>query len=57
MTTLGGSFSEAYGCYDGSFGNGGSSTGSDASDLADDLAAFQASQDAGAEGCRNNIIN
>ena len=25
-------------------------TGSDASDLADDLAAFQASQDAGAEG-------
>ena len=46
---LGGSFSEAYDVLMEAQGNGGSA-GSDISDLADDLAAFQAAQDAGAEG-------
>jgi hypothetical protein len=46
---LGGSFSEAYDVLMEAQGNGGGA-GSDISDLADDLAAFQAAQDAGAEG-------
>jgi len=46
---LGGSFSEAYDVLMEAHGNGGGA-GSDISDLADDLAAFQAAQDAGAEG-------
>ena len=46
---LGGSFSEAYDVLMEAHGNG-TGLGSDISDLADDLAAFQAAQDAGAEG-------
>jgi len=45
---LGGSYSEAYDVLMEVQGNAGN--GSDRSDLADDLAAFQAAQDAGAEG-------
>ena len=51
---LGGSFSEAADVLMEVLGNGGANggavTGSDRADLADDLAAFQAAQDAGAEG-------
>jgi len=52
---LGGSFSEAMDVMqevlgNGTAGTGAAPTGSDVADLADDLAAFQAAQDAGAEG-------
>ena len=51
---LGGSFSEALDVLQEVLGNGGTNgtapTGSDVADLADDVAAFQAAQDAGAEG-------
>ena len=47
---FGGSFSEAYDVLMEVHGNAEGSNGSDISDLADDLAAFQAAQDAGAEG-------
>ena len=51
---LGGSFSEAADVLDevlnNGSGNGANVTGSDRADLADDLVAFQAAQDAGAEG-------
>ena len=47
---LGGSFSEAYDVLMEVHGNAAGGAGSDISDLADDLAAFQAAQDAGAEG-------
>jgi len=51
---LGGSFSEAADVLMEVLGNGGANgaavTGSDRADLADDLVAFQAAQDAGAEG-------
>ena len=46
---LGGSHSEAMDVIVEAWGNGPTPTGSDAADLADDLAAFQASQDAGSE--------
>ena len=51
---FGGSFSEAMDVMQEVLGNGGANgaapAGSDYADLADDLAAFQAAQDAGAEG-------
>jgi len=52
---FGGSFSEAMDVMqevlgNGTAGTGSNPSGSDASDLADDLAAFQAAQDAGVEG-------
>ena len=47
---LGGSHSEAMDVISEVFGNGAVANGSETADLADDLAAFQASQDAGAEG-------
>ena len=52
---LGGSFSEAMDVMqevlgNGTAGTGASPSGSDVADLADDVAAFQAAQDAGAEG-------
>jgi hypothetical protein len=47
---LGGSFSEAYDVLMEVHGNAAGGSGSDISDLADDLAAFQAAQDAGGEG-------
>ena len=51
---LGGSYSEAADVLQEVLGNGGANgaavTGSDRADLADDLVAFQAAQDAGAEG-------
>jgi hypothetical protein len=46
---LGGSHSEAMDVIVEAWGNGATPTGSDAADLADDLAAFQAAQDAGSE--------
>jgi hypothetical protein len=46
---LGGSHSEAMDVIVEAWGNGPAPTGSDAADLADDLAAFQAAQDAGSE--------
>jgi hypothetical protein len=52
---FGGSFSEAFDVLqevlgNGTAGTGASPSGSDVADVADDLAAFQAAQDAGAEG-------
>ena len=47
---LGGSHSEAMDVISEVFGNGDVHTGSEVADIADDLRAFQASQDAGAEG-------
>jgi hypothetical protein len=47
---LGGSHSEAMDLISEIFGNGATVSGSEAADVRDDLRAFQASQDAGAEG-------
>jgi len=47
---LGGSHSEAMDVISEVFNNGAAVTGSEAADVADDLRAFQASQDAGSEG-------
>ncbi len=47
---LGGSHSEAMDVMLEAYGNGETASGSDVADLADDMAAFQAAQDANAEG-------